>query len=160
MYRRIYGQTHTPTHKHTSKPSDEHTCQNWKFWQVTKRPLIPTQRARDAKEISMLWRYHEIWYILILWTSFGVWCFAVEFSVRRNIKTTALRNALLQNSYHAKFSSIVGEKSVDTFNMKRWIKENLQKFPTTTSDPKFLISSKIHRSPITNMVWFYPSVDK
>ena len=23
----------TDTHNHTHKPSDEHTCQNWKFWQ-------------------------------------------------------------------------------------------------------------------------------
>ena len=26
------------TDKQTDKPSDEHTCQNWKFWQVTNKP--------------------------------------------------------------------------------------------------------------------------
>ena len=34
LYRRTYGQTHEHTNTQTYKPSDEHTCQNWKFWQV------------------------------------------------------------------------------------------------------------------------------
>ena len=32
--------TDRQTNKRTNKPSDEHTCQNWKFWQVTNTQTV------------------------------------------------------------------------------------------------------------------------